>query len=50
MEKAGIRVMEDTKQIDQELIPPPGETTGFPAQEPDLQLIDFWELLSELRI
>lgn len=50
-EKAGIRVMEDTKkQSDQELIPPPGETTGFPAKEPDLHLIDFWELLSELRI
>lgn len=43
--------MEDTKkQSDQELIPPPGEAAGFPAKEPDLHLIDFWELLSELRI
>lgn len=50
-EKAGIQVMEDTKkQSDQELIPPPGEAAGFPAKEPDLHLIDFWELLSELRI
>lgn len=50
MEKAGIRAMEDTKQSDQELIPPPEETAGFPAKDPDLNLIDFWELLSELRI
>lgn len=44
-------MMEDTKtQSDQELIPPPGETAGSPAEKPDLHLIDFWDILSELRI
>lgn len=43
--------MEDTKkQSDQGLIPSPGEAAGPPAEEPDLQLIDFWEIVSELRI
>ena len=43
--------MEDTKkQSDQELILPPGQTAGSPAEEPDLHLVDFWEILSELRI
>ena len=43
--------MEDTKkQSDQGLIPPPGRAAGSPAEEPDLNLIDFWEMLSELRI
>ena len=43
--------MEDTKkQSDQELIPPPGQSAGSPAEEPDLHLIEFWELSSELRI
>lgn len=51
MEGAGIRMMEDTKtQSDQELIPPPGDAAGSPAEEPDLHLIDFWDILSELRI
>ena len=51
MEGAGIRMMEDTKtKSDQELIPPPGEAAGSPAEEPDLHLIDFWDILSELRI
>ena len=44
MEGAGTQVMEDTKKQDsQELI-------STPAEEPDLHLIDFWEMLSELRI
>lgn len=43
--------MEDTKmQSGQELIPPPGVAAGSPAEEPELNLIDFWEMLSELRI
>lgn len=43
--------MEDTKeQSNQELIPPQGQATGSPDEEPELNLIDFWEMLSELRI
>ena len=51
MEGAGIREMEDTKkQSDQDPILPPGQTAGSPAEEPDFHLVDFWEILSELRI
>ena len=50
-EGAGIRMMEDTKkQSDQELISPPGDASGSPAAEPDLHMVDFWDILSELRI
>ena len=51
MEVAGIREMEDTKkQSDQDPILPPGQAAGSPAEEPDFHLVDFWEILSELRI
>ena len=43
--------MEDTKkQSDQDPILPPGQVAGSPAEEPDFHLVDFWEILSELRI
>ena len=51
MEGVGMQVMGDAeKQCDQELIPPLADAAGSLVEKPIFHLIDFWEMLSELRL